>query len=184
MNEPSKPPGKYAEARRYYRVTVRIPLRHRPLQPDEVGAVERELETPRPDLEDLSPALAGWLLRLEKKLDLTLSLLDANVPAPLSDRDLRVVEVSGAGLSFESKEASEIEGDELLEFELPGTVPLRVRAIARVVRHREPESQGGPCQVACEFRVIRTEDRESIVRFVNDVQRIELRRRAAEAGGT
>ena len=86
------------------------------------------------------------------------------------------VELSGGGLRFAAKLSEEQEGeDALVELMLPGTPPRLVRAIGRVVSR---SSEDGVDEVAVSFRVIDERDREAIVKFAHEVERMQLLRRA------
>ena len=167
--------------RSYFRVQARILVRYRPLAAGEFDTIRREIETVRQDPEGLDAVMVGWMRGLEAKLDLILSHLDPSVPAPLGPRDLTDVEISGSGMRWATKESVEVGSDLLIELQLPGLVTRRVRAIARVIRCIEPRGEQSDRHVAVSFRVIDEDDRQAIVRFANDVQRVFLRSRA-EAG--
>ncbi len=169
--------GSGRERRAYFRVRAYLPLRHRPLQPGERETLRAEMSTPRPEPE-VEEGLSTWLCQLEEKLDLVLSHLDPAAQRPLCDRDRRVVEISGSGLSFPSKERIRVGESLLVELRLPGGRPRPVRALAEVVERREADDPWGESRVAVAFREIHEDDREAIVRFSNDLQRLELRARA------
>ncbi len=169
-----------SDRRAYYRVKVRIPLRHRRVRPDDLDALRVEIRTPRPEAEGVDPDLAVRLRMLEQKLDLVLSYLDDRLPAPLGPADVRGVELSGAGMRFEAKDAGEEGQYELVEFQLPSDAAGSIRAIGRVVGRFDPASPGAEPEVAIQFDTIDEEDREAIVRFSNEVQRLDLRARSAE----
>ncbi len=169
-----------ADRRRYYRVKVRIPLRHRRVRPDELEALRIEIRTPRVEAEGLDPDLAVRLRTIEQKLDLVLSYLDDRLPAPLGPSDLRAVEISGAGMRFDSKDAGAEGQYELLEFQLPSDAASSIRALGRIVGCFDPASPGAEPGVALQFDTIDEDDREAIVRFSNAVQRLDLRARSAE----
>lgn len=163
------------ERRRFFRVRARLPVRHRPLEPGEFETLKREIETPRPEAEEIEPALAARLTGLEQKLDQVLALVGGGAntqPAePLN------VELSGGGMKFAAKLPEEQEGqDTLVEILLPGYPPRLVRTIARVVA-RSRGANGD--EIAVCFRVIDERDREAIVRFAHEVERAQLRTRAA-----
>lgn len=172
-----------ADRRSYYRVRVSIPLRHRRVRSDELEALRSEIRTPRQDADSLEPDLALRLKRLEHKLDLVLSYLDERIPAPLGLHDLRLVELSGAGMRFAAKDVAEEGEYEFLEFQLPGDPSGSLRALGRVVRSFEPEVPGDVPEVAVAFETIDEDDREAVVRFSNEVQRHELRARSAQREG-
>ena len=164
-----------SERRRYFRVLARLPVRHRPLEPGEFASLKRDIETPRPDPESLEPALASWLVRIEEKLEQVLGLLGDAGAAPAEPVD---VEISGGGLRFGAKLPDEQEGDDVLvELTLPGSPPRPIRAIGRVVARTNEDS--GHDEVAVSFRVIDERDREAIIRFAHEVERVQLRSRAA-----
>lgn len=172
-----------SERREFFRVTVRIPLRHRPVRPHERAALEREILAPRNAGLQPGSSLGDWARRIEDKLDLILSHLDERVPAPLGPRDLRVVELSGSGMRLAAKETAKVGAEEFVELRLPGEVPRDVRAITTVVKWIEARGAGEDSEVALAFRIIHEEDRDAIVRFSNEVQRSELRLRADRGRG-
>ena len=179
----SDPQGGADDQRAYYRVQARLPVRHRELEPGEFDALKREIEAPRPPRPEVDPALASWLARVEKKLDRLIALADENAPRPLSEGELSNVEISGSGLRVAGKEEVDVGENLLVELQLPGNAERRVRAIARVIRQIEPREPGAERELALAFRVIHEDDREAIVRFSNDVQRVLLRARAAGEEG-
>ncbi len=169
-----------SDQRSFFRVRARIPMRYRALAPGEFEKIRAEIRTPRHESEGIDPVLGGWMQRLDDKLDLLLSYHDPDQPAPLGSRDARQVEVSGSGMRFEAKDPVEAGEDILLEFQLPGSVPRRVRSIARVIRNLEPHGPEQEREIAVSFRVIDEGDREAIVHFSNVVQRLFLRARSAQ----
>lgn len=164
-----------SERRRYFRVLARLPIRHRPLEPGEFESLKRDIETPRPDPEALEPALGAYLTRIEEKIEQILGLVGgggADLAQPVD------VEISGGGLRFAAKLPEEQQGDDvLIELTLPGSPPRPVRAIGRVVGRSN--DRDGSDEIAVSFRVIDERDREAIIRFAHEVERVQLRSRAA-----
>ena len=119
----------------------------------------------------LAEVKAGQLINA--KLDMLLSMqsrddLSADFPIPL-----RIVEISGAGIRFETPE------ELLLESPVEAVIvlsrfPLRMAgAVGRIIR-MDPLADG-TTEYALDFTRIRERDLESIVQFVFQSQRDDLR---------
>jgi hypothetical protein len=170
-------------ARAYYRIETRLPVRCRRATAADVAAFEQRTrlggENP---LDELPPALAIWLRHVEHKLDKLLSLLDASVPPPLDPRDARTVVISGGGLRLDHPAGDAEPGDPfVVELLLPGDPPRPVTALAEMVGlHTDPSEPRRPL-LGLRFRYIDEADRDAIVRMVNRAQITE--RRVARAIG-
>jgi hypothetical protein len=169
--------GGGAERRSFYRVSARLPIRLRALDPGESASLACEIAaSPASAVAVADPALRAALESLERKLDRVLACLEPGAAErPLGRTDAREVELSGAGVSLEADEELDPADEVLVELELPGSPPRRVRALAHPVPARGP---GGKPRRAFAFDAISEEDRDAIVRFSHEVQRSELRERA------
>lgn len=121
----------------------------------------------------MSEALYSLLCAINAKLDMLLSMqsrddLSADFPIPL-----RIVEISGAGIRFETPE------ELLLESPVEAVIvlsrfPLRMAgAVGRIIRRELHED--GSTEYALDFTRIRERDLENIVQFVFQSQRDDLR---------
>ncbi len=182
MTDPEEP-GEGADRRRFYRVSARIPIRVRALEPGESAALACEIAASRAsDGRGLAdPALRAAFASLERKLDLVLALLDPSGERPLARADVRAVELSAAGVALEAPEDLDPGDEVLVELQLPSSPPHRVRAIAHPVPLVGPAG-ADKLRRAFAFDQISDEDRDAIVRFSHEVQRSELRERAGRGG--
>jgi hypothetical protein len=167
-----------AERRTFFRVLTHLPVKSRAVSAREVEALTRELPERRaPDFSRIDPGLAGWLDRIERKLDRVLLHLGIGDPVAFGEDDVQEVMLSGAGMSLAS-DAPVPPGElTLVEFEIPGTPAHLVRCLARVIRHHRPKKAGDPVTSAVAFEVINEADREAIVRHAVEVQRTLIRTR-------
>lgn len=166
------------DRRAYFRVPARIAVRHRYVAQDELDAFERELalrgsEPPLP----VDPGLRALLDRIERKLDRILVRLEPDRVAPLGEADVRAVEISGSGVRYDCTDPAAVGDHVLVEMLLPGTPPRAVAAIGEIVFRQEAES-GAPGCIAVRFTAIDEADREAIIRYTYEVQRVALRARA------
>lgn len=120
----------------------------------------------------MSEPLYAMLSTINTKLDMLLSLqnrdlLEADFPIPMD-----IVEISGAGVRFCTP------GELALEQSVEAVIvlsrfPLRMAgAMGRIIRH---DAADGPPVYALDFTRIRERDLESIVQFVFQSQRDDLR---------
>ncbi|GFK94238.1 hypothetical protein NNJEOMEG_02080 [Fundidesulfovibrio magnetotacticus] len=122
----------------------------------------------------LSEALVNTLMAMDRKLDLIIGIhaqdsLQADFPCPVD-----AVEISGAGVKVASAEPLHLKTGQHVEVVLTLTqLPVRMAgAIAQVVREEEVD---GRTIWALDFTKIRDRDLETIVQFVFQTQRDELR---------
>lgn len=161
--------------RRYFRVHAQIPLRVEKLDAAGYAARKAAIQTPRANHEDVDAELARHLAWIELKLDRVLAAIEGR-PSPTPVEPV-AADISGSGVAFEAKEAGIEPGDDVfLELLIPSSPPKPIPTIGRVVKFTDGAGAG---MLAVEFRVIAEEDREAIIRFTHDVEREELRRRAA-----
>lgn len=173
------------DERAYFRVQTHLPLRCRPLAPNEVERVAAAITSSGEEgNEKIDPALAVWLARLEAKIDRILIFFEVPDADGFSPYFARSVVLSGSGMRFARKgEEAELQGHVLIEFELPGKPPHTVRCIGhtlgaeREVDQTDLEGES----VAVEFEAIRESDRDAIVQHTLDVQRVELRKKRSSA---
>jgi hypothetical protein len=165
------------EQRNYFRVRCRLAIRLREVRDEERDGLEREIlqHEENAGLGDLDPQIAGWMDRIESKLDRILLHLGV-VDEPLRPSDVADLVISGSGLRLVWDESHEPGTLLLVELELPGTPAYPVRCLASVVAREEDER--GRHDMALSFSAIHARDREAIVRFTLDVERGSLRSRA------
>ncbi|MBK7947294.1 MAG: hypothetical protein IPK00_00715 [Deltaproteobacteria bacterium] len=178
-----------ASRRAYYRVSAWVPTRLRRLAPSEVAASIYDLSLPErlapavADGADDSSALMARLRRIEDKLDRLLGAASLEAPRPLSGRDRLPIVFSGAGLALEV-DFEFRRGDAFrVEMLLPTPAPRIVRAVAEAVADAvgTPGTQG-PHRLALAFRHIEAADRDALVAYSYDIQRLELRAKVEGAG--
>lgn len=121
----------------------------------------------------MSDGLYALLSTINDKLDMLLSMqsrdvLEGDFPVPLS-----IVEISGAGIRFTTPEALAL--DQYVEAVIVlSRFPLRLAgAVGRIIRSEVRED--GQTEYALDFTRIRERDLESIVQFVFQSQRDDLR---------
>ncbi len=164
------------EQRSYYRVFASLPIRIRRLDPSEVPSVAAVIASPVDRFPEISDAaLAIVLQRIENKLDIVLSHLEPDHPRPLGDRDVRRISLSASGVGCEMNEQISIHDDVLVEFLLSEVPARHVRAIARPVMEKDVSDGVPGALMALSFHVISDADRDAIVRYSYDVQRLQLR---------
>lgn len=169
--------------RAYYRVSASIPVRITPLERDAIAGAVHDLSIPDPLLAtpwatqaEQDSALLARLRRIEEKLDLLLGAASIDVPRPLSGRDRRMVVFSGAGLALDVDFRFR-RGDAFrVELVLPTPHSRLVRAVAEAVQDSEQTGrEGGPNRLALAFRQIEAEERNALVAYSYDLQRLALR---------
>lgn len=161
--------------REYFRVRTRLKLRVQPLDAEERRSRATEiLANVEPTPPQVDSDLAIWLERIERKLDRALAQLGLGADHHLEEADLRDIELSGSGLSFDG--SSELrDGDFLLlEMELPSHPPRMLRCTGRVV-HAAAGPDGRGARIGIAFETIREGDREAIIQYTVAVQREQLR---------
>lgn len=169
--------------RSHYRVAGIIPIRLTALAIHEVEAAIFDLSLPDPSVHpaeggDENAALIAQLRRIEEKLDLLLDVARVEIPRQLSGRDRQSIVFSGSGLSLDVT-WSFLEGDAYrVEILLPSPYSRCVRAVGLVVEDAPADSRGDALRtLALELRYMETEDRDALVAFSYDLQRIALRNR-------
>jgi hypothetical protein len=167
--------GSGDERREFFRVDARLPIRVVSLGPRDSDRLALEIKSPKqPEMNPSDPVLADRLDRMERKLDRVLAALDENVLSPLWEGDAQSVSISGAGVGVEVEDSLASASEVLVEILLPETPSRHVRAIARPV-----ELGVADCpETAFAFEVIAEQDRDAIVRFSQEIQRLSLRDRA------
>ncbi|WP_027368126.1 PilZ domain-containing protein [Desulfocurvibacter africanus] len=120
----------------------------------------------------LPEPLLEFLLSLDTKLDTLLSLASRQTMEQDFPTEIQVVEISAAGLSFVSLE--QFSPGQRVEVVLTlSQAPLRMAsALGEVVRVKV---EGGERRQVLEFTSVRDRDRESIVQFVFQEERSQIR---------
>ncbi len=173
-----------SESRRaYYRVAAWIPVRITPLAPAAIAAAVHDLSTP--DLQRTGPlateseeetVLLARLLRIEEKIDRLLGASSIESLRPLSGRDRRFVVFSGAGLALDVDFRFR-RGDAFrIELLLPIPHSRSVRAVAEAVKDSQASpGEGRPSRLALAFRHIEADERNALIAYSYDLQRLALR---------
>jgi len=174
--------------RAYYRVAGILPIRLTPLVGSEIDVAIFDLSLPDPlmqpiEEEDESAPLMARLRRLEEKLDLLLGATRIDLPRPLSGRDRRSLVFSGSGLALEVDWSFQRGDAYHVEILLPAPYSRVVRAVGFAVEDSPAEAtEGTPRRLAIGLRHMETEDRDDLVAYSYDLQRVALRARAGESG--
>jgi hypothetical protein len=187
--ESSGPEASGGPSRRaYYRVEAWVPVRLSPLAPESVDAAVYDLSMPDPLAAPFTlegperSALLARLRRIEDKLDLLLSAASIDIPRPLSGRDRRFVVFSGGGLALDVDFAFERGAAFRVELLLPAPYSRVARAVAEAVHAgSEPATATGRRRLGLAFRHILPAERDAIVAYSYDLQRVALR---AKSHGT
>jgi hypothetical protein len=117
-------------------------------------------------------AVMEMLTGINHKLDLILSTISQDMLLKDFPLRLEIVEISGAGVLFTSKEG--IRTGEHMEMVLVlSQFPLRLASVSGTVQRQE--SKHGVVLFAFNFKQIRANDRETIVQFVFQEQREQIR---------
>jgi hypothetical protein len=173
--------------RGYYRVEAWVPVRLTRLAPESVGAAVYDLSLPEPTAALTSldgperSALLARLRRIEDKLDLLLTAASIDVPRPLSGRDRRLIVFSGGGLSLDVDFECERGVSFRVELLLPAPYSRVVRAVAETVQASRRSAGGGSGRLGLAFRHISPAERDAIVGYSYDLQRVALRAKSHAA---
>jgi len=172
--------------RAYYRVAGFLPIRLMPLRPEETERAVFDLSLPNPCFQPLEEGgenapLMARLRQIEEKLDLLLGLSGLEAPQPLSGADRQSVVFSGSGLSLDVT-WSFLKGDAYhVEVLLPSPYSRVVRGVGLAVSDSIPESCGDALRpLAVELRHMEPENRDALIAYSYDLQRIALRARGDE----
>lgn len=171
-----------------YRVEAWVPIRLSALEPESVEAAIYDLSLPDPlavpfalDGPERS-ALLGRLRRIEDKLDRLLAAASLDVPRPLSGCDRRLIVFSGGGLSLEVDFEFERGAAFRVELLLPAPYCRGVRAVAEAVEDsRSATTATGRRRLGLVFRHILPGERDALVGYSYDLQRIALRTKSPAA---
>ncbi|MBN1477960.1 PilZ domain-containing protein [Candidatus Sumerlaeota bacterium] len=124
------------------------------------------------------------LRELSAKVDMLIAIQRGEEPEESRERSSRVINISGAGLAYESDEVPAVGTRLKMTFDLsffPYVAIICLGEITRVDHHPSPP-EGTPSHlVYVRFTHIREEDRDRIIRYVFKMQRRILRRRRLEA---
>ena len=168
--------------RAFYRVQAWVPVRLTALAPGDLDAVVYDLSIPDPlaapvTLEGAErSALLARLRRIEEKLDLLLSAADINAPRPVSGRDRRLIVFSGGGLALDV-DFEFVKGDLWrVELLLPAPYSRVIGAVAEAVEDSvKTLTAAGSQRLALCFRHIQPAERDAVVGYSYDLQRVALR---------
>jgi PilZ domain len=124
------------------------------------------------------------LRELSSKVDTLIAMQRGEEIGETRERSSRVINISGAGLAYESDAVPEAGTKMKMTFDLsffPYLAIVCLGEITRVDHHPDPP-EGTPSHlVYVHFTHIREEDRDRIIRYVFKMQRRMLRRRRREA---
>jgi len=180
----------FVEKREFFRVEGRVRLHYKKissesqeLEPhDQLGQVsqaksqENERETLPLDQMPLDALLREILKRImamEERLDALWNFFSTRWPAEELQLLPALVNISGCGMSFPTKEKFQV-GDKLeVTLELPMSPGHLIRLCGEVVHILEPDGRG-PYQTAIKFLSVSESDRERIVRYTLDRQYQEI----------
>jgi len=163
------------DKRSHYRIPALLPIQIRVIHPSEVPGLESQiLGRERFDVTKMDPGLRMWLTRIEEKLERILIHFESEEDPWITPNEPSHVVISGSGLRVAVTTEVPVGSDVLLHVTLPLNPKLVVRAIASVSQCIvEPKS----IELALSYRVVFEGDRDSIVAYVLEVQRNELRLR-------
>lgn len=172
--------------RAYYRVTGLLPIRLSPLSSHQIEPAIFDLSLPdllhQPIEEGVeSSALMARLRQIEEKLDLLLGASPIETPRRLTGVDRQSIVFSGSGLSLDVTWSFRKGDAYRVEMLLPSPYSRAVRAVAFAVEHSSPDAMGDALRpLAVELRHMETDDRDALIAFSYDLQRIALRARVDE----
>jgi hypothetical protein len=169
-----------SQDRRYTRIKTRLRANARhvhdpealPLHTDSPEGA-KNMARERLEKSNLQPALVEYLVSLDAKVDMLVSLYSRDRIVKDYPIDLEVVEISGSGIAFTSSE-SFTENDFVEVVLVLANYPVRMAAaVGQIVRAEK--SHGQPLY-AMDFTSIRESDLESIVQFVFQEERSLIRK--------
>lgn len=170
--------------RAYYRVMATLPIRLTPLPEDEIEGAIFELSMPSsiapPPVApgDEESMLFERLRRIEEKLDLLLGEANVDIERPLGGADLELLVFSGSGLSLQVDHDVDRGAAFRVEILLPAPDRRLVRGIGRAVEAAKPAADGvARYDLALSLDHMIDEDRDALVAFSYDLQRVALRAR-------
>lgn len=181
-------PPTASEQRAYYRVEGWLPARLTPLAPEEVDQAIFELETDSVLQTTVAEAgeegpLLDRMRRLEAKLDLLLGLSGVDVPRPLGAADRRWLVFSGAGLATDVDFAFGRGDCFRVEMLLPAPFMRLVRGVGEAVSDASGRAGSAtPGRLALALRHMTDEDRDALVAYSYELQRLALRARPRAHG--
>lgn len=163
------------DKRSYYRIPALLPVQLRVIHPSEIAGLESQiLGRERFDVTKMDPGLRMWLTRIEEKLEKILVHFESEEDQWITSHEPSHVTISGSGMRVPVTMEVPAGSDVLLHVTLPLNPKLVVRAIGRVSDCIvNPKS----IELALSYRVVSEADRDSIVSYVLEVQRNELRLR-------
>jgi hypothetical protein len=152
---------------RQARMNPFLPLMERWSSQDEQSTRSVELERL------LGPVLAA----MNEKLDRILAILDPSDPTALRFAMPQALNISAAGVGLTLTECFSLDTVLALDFFLPFSFPLLIKAIGKVTRVDPLNLEPQQWYTATKFDVIHEEDREAIIRYIFREQRLALRTR-------
>jgi c-di-GMP-binding flagellar brake protein YcgR len=180
----------FVERREFFRVEGRVRLHYRKIRSDsqelepndQLGQVsqaksedvEREsLPLDQMPAEALLREILKRIMAMEEKLDALWHFFSTRWPAEELQLVPALVNISGCGMRFPTKEKFQV-GDKLeVTLELPMSPGHLIRLCGEVVHILEPDGRG-PYQTAIKFMSVSESDRERIVRYTLDRQYQEI----------
>ena len=169
--------------RAYYRVAGLLPIRLIPLANAEVDPAIFDLSLPDVLLQPIEEGeenapLMARLRRIEEKLDLLLGASPVDTPRQLSGVDRQSIVFSGSGVSLDVTWSFRRGDAYRVEMLLPSPYSRAVRAVAFAVEDSDSEFLGDALRpLAVELRHMEVDDRDALIAFSYDLQRIALRSR-------
>ena len=134
------------------------------------------------EMADFIRPLLPVLQHLDRKLDLILQTLGQQKSAQEHRYQGEVTNISGSGLRLVT--TAKVPADTLLEMSLQlPALPTGVDMVAQAVRVGASGDPRFPVEVGANYVVLHELDRERIIRYVFEVQRSDLKRRAAARDG-
>ena len=172
--------------RAYYRVPGLLPVRLTALSTSEVDTAIFDLSIPDPlnqpiEEDEKSAPLMARLRRIEEKLDLLLGASQIDVPIQLTGRDRQSIVFSGSGLSLDVTWHFRQGDAYLVEILLPSPFSRLVRGVAYAVEDAPTDAIGDALRpLALELLHMETEERDALIAYSYDLQRVVLRSRGDE----
>ncbi len=169
--------------RAYYRVAGLLPIRLIPLAKEAIEAAVFDLSLPDLLLQPIAEGeenapLMARLRRIEEKLDLLLGESPVDTPRPLSGADRQSIVFSGSGVSLDVTWSFRKGDAYRIEILLPSPYSRAVRAVGFAVDEANAKFVGDALRpLAVELRHMDGEDRDALIAFSYDLQRVALRAR-------
>ena len=187
------------QRRQFLRVPIRLSLRYEIIPPERLEEAKNRVLSSVPAREDLEievdrfwhsddlgeninqqfSQMTRYVEQLDSKLDYLIALAEGRETARPVTYAVHLLDISGSGLGFQSREAINSGAHLRMWVELsrfPLSEVMAIGCVARCGLAADPE-RAGHYDIAVEFTTLHEDDREKIFRFISRAERRMLRER-------